>query len=682
MQFLTPATLAIAAGLTIPPLVALYFLKLKRQVHPVSSTLLWKKAIEDLHVNAPFQKLRSSLLLLLQLLILVLGALALGQPMVARRAARETTLILMIDQSASMAVVEDGNQSRLDIAKTEAKRVIDGMDEDSRAMVIAFCDRATVVSSFDTDREALKRKIDTIEQTDSTSTLSEAVTLAEAYSQNLILGGASTGSDVAPSSAAPAASVIVLTDGRIEDAEEVSPQRIDLSNMEVVRIGGRSDNVGIVTMDARRTYEAPEVLQVFATVRNFGEASVSVDASLYINDEHVDVQGTELAAGMTASDSEEAGETDSQARPAPPGSVASIAFDAIEYEEGGVVEIRLSAQDALEADNRAWTVIQPPRRVDVLFVSERNAHLRDTLGLLNVRLETMTPEQYESASDDDLMLRNRGRYDVVVFDRYSTARLPTGNYFFWGCAPKIEGVEQLGWVDDEIIIDWDETHPVLRHARIGSAVVDGWERIRMPSSATILAEGETEHSNVLSYFARGSSRYLICAFSLVRFDEDAGELVTVSDWFLRDDFGIFVFDAVEYLASTAHTGGLMSLRPGEPTTVGIPGKTREVTVERPDGGADSIPAAGGVSVTYARTRRVGTYEFRPAIAGQATMAVNLFSAGESFIAPQDTLVIGASPVAVTEGHDLVNQPLWKWAVLGLLFVLVLEWIVYNKRVFV
>ena len=65
----------------VPPLIiALYFLKLKRIPLEVPSTYLWHRAIEDFHVNSLWQRLRTSLLLFLQLLLVMLIALALLRP--------------------------------------------------------------------------------------------------------------------------------------------------------------------------------------------------------------------------------------------------------------------------------------------------------------------------------------------------------------------------------------------------------------------------------------------------------------------------------------------------------------------------------------------------------------------------------------------------------------------------
>ena len=64
MNLLSPWTAAAAAALSVPLLLLLYFLKLRRQECTVSSTLLWKRAVHDLQVNSPFQKLRKNLLLL------------------------------------------------------------------------------------------------------------------------------------------------------------------------------------------------------------------------------------------------------------------------------------------------------------------------------------------------------------------------------------------------------------------------------------------------------------------------------------------------------------------------------------------------------------------------------------------------------------------------------------------
>ena len=74
MNFVNPMAL-FWLGL-IPLIVLLYFLKLKRREIPISSTYLWKKSVMDLHVNAPFQRLRKNILLLLQILILAAAIFA------------------------------------------------------------------------------------------------------------------------------------------------------------------------------------------------------------------------------------------------------------------------------------------------------------------------------------------------------------------------------------------------------------------------------------------------------------------------------------------------------------------------------------------------------------------------------------------------------------------------------
>lgn len=52
-------------------ILLLYFLKLKRKPLAVPSTFLWRKSIEDLHVNSLLQWLRQNVLLLLQILTLL-----------------------------------------------------------------------------------------------------------------------------------------------------------------------------------------------------------------------------------------------------------------------------------------------------------------------------------------------------------------------------------------------------------------------------------------------------------------------------------------------------------------------------------------------------------------------------------------------------------------------------------
>src|SRR5437660_3277762 len=82
-------------------IVVMYILKLRRKDVIVSSTFLWRQVIRDVQANAPFQKLRKNLLLLLQLIIAGLIIFALAQPFIRYYATGWRNIIVIVDTSAS-----------------------------------------------------------------------------------------------------------------------------------------------------------------------------------------------------------------------------------------------------------------------------------------------------------------------------------------------------------------------------------------------------------------------------------------------------------------------------------------------------------------------------------------------------------------------------------------------------
>lgn len=162
----------------VPPLIVLlYFLKLKRRPLEVPSTYLWRRAIEDLHVNSIWQRIRRNVLLFLQLLLVALIMLA-----VLRPGCRGTTLvgdrfIFLIDTSASMGAKEPGG-SRLELAKRRVVELIDQMLRGDVAMIISFSNEARIEQSFTDNRRLLRERVQRIQGTARPSDLLEALRAA------------------------------------------------------------------------------------------------------------------------------------------------------------------------------------------------------------------------------------------------------------------------------------------------------------------------------------------------------------------------------------------------------------------------------------------------------------------------------------------------------------------------
>jgi len=163
--------------------------------------------------------------------------------------------------------------------------------------------------------------------------------------------------------------------------------------------------------------------------------------------------------------------------------------------------------------------------------------------------------------------------------------------------------------------------------------------------------------------------------------DDTGASRFNTDWPTKTDFVVFIQNAVQYLASNPSLTGKSSVLPGEPVTLMAPPQAA-VTITRPDGTTDEVAASAQQSIHYSRTRQVGVYKVQPAAAGHEAFAVNLFNAVESNIAPVKSLIVGAEGAKPQAASVEVNKPAWKYFLLALLGLLLLEWVVYNRRVMV
>lgn len=221
MEWLTPMTAIYAGLVAVPVLLVLYFLKLKRREHVVSCTLLWKRAVQDLQVNAPFQRLRRNILLLLQMLAIIAMLLALAGPLISRISGGGGRYVLLIDRSASMSAT-DVQPTRLDEAKKQARAFVESVQDKSlfrfggdpnQIMVIAFDERSKLMCNFTADKRQILSAIDAISPGDGDSALSEAIVVAQAFATPEQLANNRSSSDLAR--------LILFSDGRIDDLDQI-----------------------------------------------------------------------------------------------------------------------------------------------------------------------------------------------------------------------------------------------------------------------------------------------------------------------------------------------------------------------------------------------------------------------------------------------------------------------------
>jgi hypothetical protein len=678
----------------VPPvIILLYFLRLRRKPVPVSSTFLWHKSIEDLHVNRLMQWLRRNLLLLLQLLAVLLAIYAVLGPRLHAALGEGRHYVLIIDNSASMSAT-DVQPSRLEWAKAEAIKEIEAATDADSGMVIVFNRTAEIRQSYTTNRAVLRRAVESIQPTVAQTRFDEALNLAA----SLANPARSTENEVArPEAAEPGkerqyvplegmqADVHLYSDGVFPPVPGFALANLNL-NYHAPPVppaaGGVSHNVGLVRLDAHR--DDPGRLVVTASVRNYRGSPVP--------DQLVRVEVLDADDRVTGAYSQRVRLEPKADQPAGGLEVPFVLPDVPENADV-VVRARLeSTGDAFPLDDVAWLVPGVARKARVLVFAPDNTVEQSFPGprrFLDLpstqRIADVTRYTPDRIADKKVYDKAReGEYDLVIFDRCAPPTeddMPRGNTFFIGHPPP--PFKLKGSADDKLVVKpersprvtgWVGSHPVMRRLQgLYEVEIDDAFRIpELPPRTERLIESDA-NLVLLAAVPRPPFTDLVLAFPV--YTED-GLYNTL--WPLRPSFVVFLRNVMRSLGNVRDALAEDVTRPGDIKVLRAAGSRQKMKVTLPTGRTEDLDRAARADFAFAGTSELGVYT---AVAGddRQRFAVNLFDPAEGDIAPRESVSVGSQTV---EAGKPRKQPrdLWKLAVLAGVVVLLAEWWIYNKRV--
>lgn len=667
MNFNSPwAWLGWAVLVAVPILILLlYFLKLRRQRLQVPSTLLWRRTLEDLQVNSLWQRLRSSLLLWLQLLVailLLLSVLPIGCQSEQTIGQRH---LFVLDTSASMTAV-DGGVSRLELAKRQIDARLSELRDYDLAMLMTCDDQVQIFQTFTADRSLLRRKLQDITTRPRLTNMEDAVRSAVALTTP-VNSAAKTSGDVADgnnegSGAATGvqpATLHLYSDGgfpalKASEATDVFIEWHPIGQALVT-------NLGITTFNAQWNERKPEVVDLFARVENVSSTSLAADVELRRNGQVIDViRRDNINPGTTSS-------LDFQ-------DILPAQLDAVtEY------ELRLIVEDDLTVDNSAYCVVNPARKPRILLITPGNDGLESVLSTTliaeGVELVVEGPEFLLSATYQELV--EQPLYDLVVFDRMAPPQLPLANTMTWAVAPSAEW-KVTPAQPPVFVLFGNNTHPLTANLNLDALGFLSASSIQAPPGSSVLLTAADGPLIVIG--PRENFQDLVLGFPLLL--QEDGQWLPNTDWPSRITFPVFMYNTLELLGRLGQKEIASSIRPGQWVRFKVGKQPQSLTTVSPSGIQQELRSQTDGSFLFNAVDELGIHRILDNN-GQhlRSVAVSLSDRRESDIAVKEQTLIGNTaiePAETTTGEG--TNLIWRYILLTALVALFAEWIVYNRRI--
>ncbi|MBQ3514900.1 MAG: BatA and WFA domain-containing protein [Lachnospiraceae bacterium] len=351
--------------LFIPVIILIYMLKQKAKKVEISSNMLWKEVYKNLEATTPWEKLKFQWLMVLQIILIILFVLSLMSPFILSGSKKTSSLIIVIDNSASMNALYD-EDTRLEQAKKNALEYLDTIPENTKVTLIECNNQATVLATNEDNIMTLKSKIKQIESTYATGDLSLSANLV-----NSIMAQQ------------PDANIVYYTDSQFQNAYEKS---------NIYSLYKEKENVSV---DYVSYGMADDKITVITKITNGSSDGITTDVTLY-------EQETDRILGM------ETLTLDAM-------SSEVVYFEGIETDSDKVY-VKSSKKDMLMEDNIGYLVLKKQMGMKVLLISDGNVFLEKALASVE-GLDVYKTQEITNAEGLE-------EYDLYILDGKNMDNIP------------------------------------------------------------------------------------------------------------------------------------------------------------------------------------------------------------------------------------------------------------------
>ena len=398
MEFLNPAALY---GLLALPLLLIPYLIRRKPKRVIFSSLLLFAEPGTRAGGRPLGRLRLPLIFFLQLLLLTLLILALGEPVFSLRA---SNIAIVLDNSASMQTLEN-QQTRFALAQEKARELLADLGVTGKVDLYLTTPRLEKV---------------------------RGATFAPAEAASVL--AALTPYDLADTPIDYQSSLSQMAKERKYDRVFLitdHPAAGQTDTLRVITVGQPRDNFAVSSFNISHASLVGPRLEATAEVANYSTKDERIRVALRGGGVMIASRDLPVSAGKTAQ-------------------ATFAGLPAYPY-----YEVEIEARDALPVDNRRFAVPPAAQNLRILGISPRPQALNSLRSIAGVSLDLIAPQEYDKI--------DRSGYGLEIFHYAAPPVLPEKPALFVLPPDNNPLVDLEKPVSRPAVSSWREPHPLTRY---------------------------------------------------------------------------------------------------------------------------------------------------------------------------------------------------------------------------